>query len=83
MFNVDVTALDTKVFTACRTDGELQCQQGKLPSPRSALPSFIKASRKNLFYTRLRNGFAGMTSISPMPLFCGEQCPFYSLSSPQ
>lgn len=47
-------------------------------SPLSALPSFIKASRKSLFYTRLTNGFAGMTSISPLPLLCGEQCPLYS-----
>jgi len=71
-FNVDVTVLDTKVFTACRTDGELQCQPGKLPSPSSALPSFIKASRRSLFYTRLTNRFAGMISISPLPFLCGE-----------
>lgn len=77
-FNVDVTALDTKVFALPAEQMEsYNVNRANFPHCTVHLLSFIKASGKSLLNTRCINGCAGIESISPLPLLSGKECPLY------
>lgn len=77
-FNVDVTALDTEVFTLPAEQMEsYNASRANFPHRTVHPLFFIKASGKSLLNTRCINGCAGINSISSLPLLSGKQCPLY------
>lgn len=77
-FNVDVTALDTKVFTLPAEQMEsYNVSRANFPHLKVHPLFFIKASGKRLLNTRCVNGCAAIQSTSSLPLLDGKQCPVY------